>query len=330
MLLCCASVAADEPKSAPHAGLLQELERLGTALEAARGSQDAETWRRMASETSIRMDSERLFERSEIRLSGIHPTQEMWGQLRLWAEAQGEQLPSAAQYAAWLRELKRALADFQRLGVEPPSMAARAHARGELDSILQQPAYVEVAQPRPGLAAKIAELIARYVFYPLFGPKRGTVAQKVVIVACLVILALLLAHTVWELWTAIRSGRPAAAARRAGARLPRVTLLSSAEELLARGDRLRADGRLLQAVGFYYLAMISYLAHGRCTQLDHSLTNWEHYQLAARCGRLQERDLRRLADLNVFFDEHCYGGREPSDASVEGFRSSVVEFRNAV
>jgi len=326
--LLCAGLTAPESKAPAHADLLVELEQLGAMLDAAREPQGLQAWRRRASAVSIRADSERLFERSELRLSDLYPTREMCAQLRLWADAEGEQLPSAARYQAWLRELKRALSDFQRLGTEPPSAPSRMQAQGELDSILQQPAYTEVARARPGLAARIAELVARYVFYPLFGPKRSATIQKAVTFVCLVILALLLAHTVWELWTALRSGRRLGAAQGRRA-LAQAVPLESAEELITRGDRLWTAGLLQQALGFYYLALISYLARARCTRLDRSLTNWEHYQLAARSGRLRDPDLRRLAELNGFFDEHCYGGLQPSEGSVRQFRAWVLEFRDA-
>ena len=234
-------------------------------------------------------------------------------------------LVGAAQAPRGLRG--RGEADWH-LEVAPPSESYLAASRSELSQILRQPAYTGGARPGPSLLERMVLLVARYVFTPLFGTRTGRTAKGVQIVS-LVLLAVLLGHMGWELWHMFRRRRGAQAEE---ASLPeaRVLRLMSSEELFQQGERLRAAGRLRRAMGCYYMALLSWLAAAGCTRLDRSLTNWEHYRRAADSGRLSPHALRRLADLNAAFDEHCYGGRAVSETALVDFRTRVVGLKEAL
>jgi len=109
-----------------------------------------------------------------------------------------------------------------------------------------------------------------------------------------------------------------------------VLSVSSGEDVLKQADGARAGGNPVRAVGLYYLALIAWLAEAGCTRLDRTLTNWEHYQLAQASGRLEPEKLRRLADLNAFFDDHCYGGQVLSEDAVAEFRRSILNLRSGL
>jgi len=327
--LACSCLAAVGPGEHSRAMLLRELEQLGADLEARPAQIGPETWHRRARILSKRLTGLAPVPGSRVQASDVPPIAEMIEQLRVWAAPEAR-LPSAAQYHAWLTRLRKELDGIRRLGAAPPEEDVRRLARAELSSILEQRAYREFAEARPGLRARIADLVARYILAPMVGTKRAAAARRAVVIVCLALLGLLVGHITWELWTMLRRGQAVATGERAGTPGGCVRPLSSAEELLARGDRMRQAGRVTQAIGLYYLALISWLAGARCTRLDRTMTNWEHYRLARESGRLNEEDVRRLAELNAFFDDHYYGGRSPSSASVERFRSRILQLKNAI
>jgi len=212
------------------------------------------------------------------------------------------------------------------LAAQPPPASVLADAHKELADVLKQPVYARFSSLKPSLVRRLAELVARYVFRPLF-TSGAEPLRRVIFVACLVLLGLLIGHMIWEI-TAVFTvqGR---AGRAVAPRLREVHLLRllSGEALLQEGDRVRADGRPPQAIGFYYLALISWLASAGCTQLDRTLTNWEHYRLAEESARLSSEGLKRMRQVNFFFDDYCYGALAISDGLADEFRQKVLELR---
>ncbi len=329
LLVGCACGAVMGQSDEAHAGLLRELDQLGLQLDSAQARRDPVAWRRRAFELTGRMARLPLVGGSDLTLPDAYSGADLLKSARQWAGPQAEALPSAARYGSWLAELKLVLRSARRLGAQPPQRKSMAAASERLSVILSRRPYTDVAQTKPGLLETVAHLLVRYLLRPLFG-EQAEAARNVVLILSFVLLALVIGHTVWELWHMCHYGREAEG--REGVQVPglRALRLFSGEELLREGDRVRAGGQFLRALGFYDLALLSWLAAAGCTDLDHSLTNWEHYRRAADSTRMRAEGLRHLAELSAFFDEHCYGGRALSEALVAAFRAKVLWLREAV
>ena len=328
MLLVCACGAARAADDGVHAELLRGLEQLGAQLESGQAHRDWPAWQQTGEDLRHSMAGLPLVRGARISLPAAFPDRNLLDRLDAWCSPRGPGPPTAEEYGHWLRQIRRTLGSAQRLGAAPPGYRELVDARVKLEEVLAQRAYTDIIDRRPSLSDRIEELITRYVLGPVFGRRSG-VARRIVIVVSLVLLALLIAHMTWETWRMFRHGQTAGPRRRARGPVGPVLLLAGREELLARGDRLRGQGRLQEAIGLYYLALISSLARAGCTELDRTLTNWEHYQRARNSGRLTAGRVERLAQGNIFFDDHRYGGRTPSDPAVGQFRSLVAEFSDA-
>ena len=308
---------------------LQEIDRLEVQLRAARPDQARDQWH---------ADARRLFENLEslpfpqggsAAVRDVEHFQPMLDPLREWAGTDAA-LPAPLQYRKWSESLKTTLAGGRRLEVAPPNGRDIAEAKIRLGRILAQRPYKEVLQSEPSLMERLAEVVYRYVIRPLFG-ERGHSIRNWVIAGCLLVLGLVIAHAVWEVWLIYGGGRRRAGMDAGAIRLGGYVLsISSGEDVLKQADGARAGGNLVRAVGLYYLALIAWLSEAGCTRLDRTLTNWEHYQLAQASGRLEPEKLRRLADLNAFFDDHCYGGQVLSEDAVAEFRRSILNLRSAL
>jgi len=327
LVLACAGVVLAAEELSGTDRLLEEVSLLGGRLEAVRTEQDARAWRAQAGRLGDGLGELVFPESGNLVLGEMEYFRPALTGLREWSDSE-RPLPSLREYRVWSEGLREALAGGQKLAFRAPDASTLAQARVRLTRILRQRSYREVLHSEPGLAEKIADLIYRYVVVPMFG-ERGTSVRGWVIVGCLVLLALLLAHTVWEVWFIYRGGRRAGGGPGEGA-LGYALSLASGEDLLRRGDGMRSGGRLTPALGLYYLALISWLAEAGCTRLDRTLTNWEHYRLARSSGRLVPDALGRLERVNAFFDDHCYGGRPLSADMVAGFRADVLGLRSSL
>ena len=329
MVAACAICPVADSAEDERALLLRELEEMAARLGSAQAPRDQDAWRRRAIQLADRGAGLPLSPGSHVSLSHADPIGDMLQGLRAWGDPKGPRLPSLEQYRRWLLEFKQAMASAQRLDGSPPTLELIASSRGELCRILEQRAYTDIVEAKSGLLERIAEMLRRYVLDPLFGPKSER-ARSVVALVALILLALLVGHITWEIWGMLRHTGPRADQKGVGIPGFHALGILSGEELLREGDRARAEGRLLRAIGLYYLSLIFWLAAADCTRLDRTLTNWEHYQAAARSRRMQGDDLHRLAEVNAFFDEHCYGGRPLSGTSVAQFRTSVVRLKDAL
>jgi hypothetical protein len=325
-LLCCACGVAVAAPGYSQQDMLRDMEALGARLQSGDAGRNPDAWREQAADTCDRSRWVPFVAGSNMPISLCHPTRENLDRLHRWGEPSSGPLPSPQEYNAWLLQVKRSLADSARLGAEPPDDHMRSAARARLAATLQQRAYADVRDPLPSYTERIAQMIEQYVLRPLFG-QEGEPFRHGVIVVSLVLLGLVAGHIAFEIWRMVRHGTLAERRHRRTLSEARVVVLNSSEELLNQGDRACRSGRPLQAMGLYYLSLISYLARAGCTVLDRTLTNGEHYRMVQRSGRLSEEQMRRLAEVNSSFDEHCYGGRAPSESDVRAFRARIVEVK---
>jgi len=327
-LTACAGSPAGERLGPGTAGALRELDRLTAALDTVRTDRQKQAWRADAGRLAERLGNLAFPEQGSTLVSETRHFLPALTALSDWSDP-ATPLPSAREFRQWAEPLKRTLTVGQRLATQSPSWENISEARIRLERVLRQRPYRQVLESAPGLLERIADLIYRYLLNPMFGAKGGAIRGWVIII-CLVLLALLLAHMVWEVWLMYRGGRRGARGGLGAGGTGYPLSVFSGEDLMAQADAAGEGGKLVRDVGLYYLALIVWLAEAGCTRLDRTLTNWEHYRAARDSDRLGPETLRRLAEVNAFFDDHCYGGRPLSSDGAAQFRQKVLGLRSGL
>lgn len=318
------NVGAGEASLRQPSHVLQRSRELVRRLESGRAQQNPEAWRDYAAETLRLVLWTSTVPGGQMSVPLVPEGQDLVQQMRGWAGGELP-LPEAETMREWVRTLEEIYRQGRRLSAAPPAPQQRARARQVLQLELGGSAYSEARESGTSLSQRLANLAARYVMDPLFG-KRTSAARHVLLVVCCVLLGLLLAHVIWEL---ARAGRAGGSRRDASATVSREEMLASARtpgQFLDRGDAARKAGDLLRAMGLYYLALLTALARAGCTDLDRSLTNWDHYRRTSRSGRLTPDQLDRLAKVTEFFDRRCYGAGTATREDTTHLREQVDEF----
>jgi hypothetical protein len=306
--------------------VLRRSRELAGRLESGEAQANPAAWRDDAAETLRLLLWTSTVPGGQMAVPLVPEGQELVQQMRGWAGGELP-LPEAETMRDWVRTLEEIYRRGRRLSSPPPTPQQRARARQVLQLELGGSAYTEARDSGTSLSQRLANLAARYVMDPLFGKRTGA-ARQILLVICCVLLGLLLAHVIWELARARGAGT---GRRDASATVSREEMLTSARtpgQFLDRGDAAREEGNLLRAMGLYYLALLTALARAGCTDLDRSLTNWEHYRRTSRSGRLQPGQLDRLAEVTEFFDRRCYGTHAASREDVTHLREQVHQMIN--
>jgi hypothetical protein len=304
--------------------IIRRGRRLLQMLENGAAREDPVKWRSYAAETLRLLLWTSIVPGGQMAPALVPTGDRLVRKMRTWAGGEVPP-PTPQEMRQWVQDLQDIYRLGRRLSSSPPNQKQLARARNVLQLELSRSIYVEARRPGANLSQRLANLVARYVMDPLFG-KRTRPARHALLVICFALLALLLAHVIWEL---ARASRQSASHGGTSSSVKGEELLArsrTAEQLLARGDAAREDGELLRAMGLYYLALIAALAKAGCTPLDRSLTNWEHYHYSSRCRQLDNRQVSRLEEMTRFFDHHCYGPRSPSGDDADHLREQVAEF----
>lgn len=312
------SAAQNMPKET-----LEVARKMAGMVETGRAEENPSRFRAAARKTLQALNWGSIVPRGQMSIALVPEGQDLVRRLQTWTEPEAE-LPSAEEMKVWVNKLEDIYAIGSRMAIPAPSRQKLNRARQVLEVELQRSMYEEARGGGSDLTQRLGNLVARYIMNPLFG-ERSRAARRILVLVCFALLALLLAHVVWELLQAAGgAGRTGGGSRATGTERP-IGYGLSVQQFLGRGDEARESNKPFRAMGLYYLALVTFLAAKGWTTFDRTLTNWEHYQKVRRSDGLDEQQLQQLAEVTRFFDESLYGKRRASGQDVQWLRDQVTK-----